>query len=79
MKKAQTQNAVGRVGRPREVDADRLDKVVALMKARNLNITKACKMAHIGYGTALAAAKTLNHPLQSLKKVYKPRQAKTTA
>ena len=67
---------VNKVGRPRVVGVDKLDSIKRMADARSISLIKTCRMQHVNYGTILAAAKTLKHPLTKLIKVYAERKAK---
>jgi hypothetical protein len=69
---------ISTVGRPRTITTDKLDSIQRMAKARSLNLVKTCKMQHVNYGSVLAAAKALRHPVQKLVKRYKAR-SKTAA
>jgi hypothetical protein len=70
---------ISAVGRPRTITTDKLDSIQRMAKARSINLVKTCKMQHIGYGSVLAAAKALKHPVLKMVKRYKARTPKTTA
>lgn len=69
---------ISTVGRPRIVTTEKLDSIQRMAKARSISLTKTCRMQHVNYGTVIAAARTLKHPVQKLIKVYKAR-TKTAA
>ena len=63
------------VGRPRVIGNDKLNSIRRMAKARDLSLKKVCAVQHVNYGSVIAAARTLAHPVQKLIKVYRARVA----
>jgi hypothetical protein len=62
-------------GRPRQITAEKLDSLKATATKMGNSVVKACRSQHKNYVSVLVAAKTLNHSILKLVKVYKARKA----
>lgn len=67
------------MARPRSITKESLDSIQESAKKFNGSLIKACRQRHKRYGSVLAAARVLNHPILGLVRSYAPRKNKQVA